>query len=139
MADNDGFDFGHLPLELGGPDDLGVLLADGTDLPLFDQGAGTPPTIISINPPPGANIDPSAHIEIQIQDEDGFGVIEIFVDQPEGRMVVFQNGQFIAPFAGSSTSNTPSERTLTVRRNGGWRAISNFYLRAQDAQGTEAT
>lgn len=138
MANFTGYAFARLPLCVSHSKGMRPT-AQGTWLPLFTLDESSPPTVTIISPAPGQNIDPSAEVVVEISDEDGLSLLDVFVDQPEGRLVVYQDGVFVAPFTGTSTPlETGTGRRLHMRRRSGWRGALTFHLRARDSRGAES-
>ena len=139
MADNDGSAIDLLPLFLASADDLGVLLADGTFLPLFDQGAGTPPPVTVISPPPGTPLAAGDQVTVEVVDDTGLSPrpLILFVVTPFATEVAFDGERFRTPYAGAFTPIAGGFR-LSVRRGGGWQGNVTFNAIATDARGAEA-
>ena len=136
------FDFDLIPTPRLIPFDTSgdlLLAADFDYIPPEASGGISPPVVTVISPTPGAPLAANGEVVIEVTDVDeGVRLVEIFVDQPEMRGVVYDGANFVAPFNGSRATIAGGYR-FTFRRSGGWRFSNGvrFYARAFDQLGTE--
>lgn len=96
----------------------------------------TAPVLTPISPAPGTPIGPSTPLILQIQDNRGFALREVWArfgvtNQWE---LVYGDGEFVAPYTGSSISTELGEpgvdyydrRTYTIVRTGGWQSLKSI-------------